>query len=48
VLAWLKRHGRTVVNGERALQLEISKIAQYEALIMVLWIFMIAIWRTIL
>jgi len=32
VLAWLKRHGRTVVNGERALQLEISKIAQYEAL----------------
>jgi glutathione synthase/RimK-type ligase-like ATP-grasp enzyme len=32
VLAWLKRHGRTVVNGERALQLEISKVAQYEAL----------------
>lgn len=31
-LAWLKRHGRTVVNGERALQLEISKVAQYEAL----------------
>src|SRR5215470_91459 len=32
VLAWLKRHGRTVVNGERALALEISKAAQYEAL----------------
>jgi hypothetical protein len=32
VLAWLKRHGRTVVNGERALQLEISKVAQYSAL----------------
>jgi hypothetical protein len=32
VLTWLKRHGRTVVNGERALQLEISKIAQYQAL----------------
>lgn len=32
VLAWLTRHGRTIVNGERALQLEISKVAQYEAL----------------
>ena len=32
VLAWLARHGRTVVNGERALRLEISKVAQYEAL----------------
>jgi len=32
VLAWLKRHGRIVVNGERALALEISKVAQYEAL----------------
>jgi hypothetical protein len=32
VLAWLARHGRRVVNGERALQLEISKVAQYEAL----------------
>ena len=31
-LAWLKRHGRIVVNGERALQLEVSKVAQYEAL----------------
>lgn len=32
VLAWLKSHGATVVNGERALQLELSKVAQYEAL----------------
>lgn len=32
VLAWLKRHGRTVVNGERAIQLEVSKVAQYEAM----------------
>src|SRR5262245_45454772 len=32
VLAWLTRHGRCVVNGERALQLEVSKVAQYEAL----------------
>src|SRR5919199_1557720 len=32
VLAWLERHGRTVVNDGRALQLEISKVAQYEAL----------------
>jgi len=32
VLAWLTRHGRTIVNGERALQLEISKVAQYESL----------------
>ena len=32
VLAWLKRHGCTVVNGERALALEISKVAQYQAL----------------
>jgi len=32
VLAWLTRHGRTVVNGERALALEVSKVAQYEAL----------------
>ena len=32
VLAWLKHHGRIVVNGERALQLEVSKVAQYEAL----------------
>lgn len=32
VLAWLERHGRTVVNGTRALALEVSKAAQYEAL----------------
>jgi biotin carboxylase len=31
-LAWLTRHGRTIVNGERALALEISKVAQYQAL----------------
>lgn len=32
VLAWLESHGRRVVNNGRALQLEISKIAQYVAL----------------
>jgi hypothetical protein len=32
VLAWLEAHGRRVVNGGRALQLEISKMAQYAAL----------------
>ncbi|MEJ0077142.1 MAG: alpha-L-glutamate ligase [Alphaproteobacteria bacterium] len=32
VLAWLKGRGAVVVNGERALQLELSKVAQYEAL----------------
>ena len=32
VLAWLERHGRTVVNGSNALRLEISKAAQYSAL----------------
>src|SRR6185503_1144372 len=32
VLAWLEAHGRTVVNDSRALRLEISKVAQYEAL----------------
>ena len=32
VLAWLEQHGRRVVNNGRALQLEISKIAQYAAL----------------
>lgn len=32
VLAWLESHGRRVVNSGRALQLEISKIAQYAAL----------------
>ena len=32
VLAWLEAHGRRVVNDGRALQLEISKVAQYAAL----------------
>ena len=32
VLPWLEMHGRRVVNGSRALQLEINKIAQYAAL----------------
>jgi len=32
VLAWLERHQRRVVNSGRALQLEISKVAQYSAL----------------
>lgn len=29
VLAWLERHGRTVINNSRALQLEVSKVVQY-------------------
>lgn len=32
VLAWLERHGRTVINGSRALRLEVSKANQYMAL----------------
>lgn len=32
VLAWLERYGRRVVNGPRALDLEISKVRQYAAL----------------
>ena len=32
VLAWLEAHDRKVVNDSRALRLEISKVAQYEAL----------------
>jgi hypothetical protein len=32
VLSWLTQHGRRIVNGERALALEISKVAQYQAL----------------
>ncbi len=32
VLAWLAGHGRRVVNGSRALDLEISKVRQYAAL----------------
>lgn len=32
VLNWLELHGRRVINGSRALYLEISKLAQYAAL----------------
>lgn len=32
VLSWLEAHGRTVVNTSRALQLEVSKVAQYTSL----------------
>ncbi len=32
VLAWLQRHGRKVINGRRALQLEVRKSEQYFAL----------------
>ena len=32
VIEHLERHGRAVVNGRRALQLELSKVAQYQAL----------------
>ncbi|OIJ15669.1 alpha-L-glutamate ligase [Anaerobacillus arseniciselenatis] len=32
VLSWLERHGRKVLNGNRALQLELSKVSQYMAL----------------
>jgi hypothetical protein len=32
ILAWLEAHDRRVINNGRALQLEVSKIAQYEAL----------------
>ena len=32
VLAWLEGHGRRVINGGRALDLEISKARQYAAL----------------
>lgn len=32
VLAWLERHDRKVINGSRALRLEISKVNQYMAL----------------
>jgi glutathione synthase/RimK-type ligase-like ATP-grasp enzyme len=32
VLEWLELHGRRVINGSRALSLEISKIRQYRAL----------------
>jgi glutathione synthase/RimK-type ligase-like ATP-grasp enzyme len=32
LLVWLESHGRRVINGSRALALEISKVRQYEAL----------------
>ncbi|MDX1404593.1 MAG: alpha-L-glutamate ligase [Woeseiaceae bacterium] len=32
VLAWLESHGRRVINSSRALQLEVSKVAQYSTL----------------
>lgn len=32
VIAWLEAHGRRVVNGGRALDLEISKVRQYAAM----------------
>lgn len=32
VLAWLESHGRRVINNGRALQLEVSKVAQYTTL----------------
>ena len=32
VIEHLERHGRLLVNGRRALQLEVSKVAQYAAL----------------
>src|SRR4051812_5772957 len=32
VLAWLESHARRVINSGRALQLEVSKVAQYAAL----------------
>lgn len=32
VLAWLEAHGRRVINGGRALDLEISKVRQYAAM----------------
>ena len=31
-LHWLEHHGRRVLNGHRALHLEVSKLAQYRAL----------------
>lgn len=32
VLDWLEQHGRRVLNGSRAIRLEVSKVAQYAAL----------------
>ena len=32
ILSWLERHKRTVINGSKALDLEVSKIRQYQQL----------------
>ncbi len=32
VIQWLEGHGRRVINGSRAIRLELSKVAQYAAL----------------
>ena len=32
LLAWLERHGRRVINGQHAFELEISKVKQHAAL----------------
>ena len=32
ILEWLKRHNQTIINGPRALDLEISKLRQYQEL----------------
>ena len=32
ILEWLKRHGQIIINGPRALDLEISKLRQYQEL----------------
>lgn len=32
VISWLERHGREVINGGRAIELEVSKVKQYMAL----------------
>src|SRR5699024_10094264 len=32
VLTWLEYHGRQVINGSRAISLELSKVKQYQAL----------------
>ena len=32
LISWLERHGREVINGGRAIELEVSKVKQYMAL----------------
>lgn len=32
ILAWLEQHGRRTINGSRAVQLEVSKVAQYASI----------------